>query len=298
MSGERRPDGEATARASARRPARAWADAVRPYRAAFFARFSALFEYRAAALAGVATQLWWGGIKVMGLAAFYASRPDADAALTLRDAITYTWTAQAVFALVPWTADPQVAQAVRTGSVAFDGVRPVDPYLFWYARSAGWLAARTLPRALLLCAVTALVFRALGLEPWAWQAPASLPAAAAFCFSMLLGLLLSTAVLMLLNVAVVVLLEERGVNALAAPVMMVLTGNVLPLGLYPSAIAQLLVVQPLAGVFDIPLRIYQGAGAGSTLVGLGLQSFWTIALVLAGRAALGAALRRLDVQGG
>lgn len=284
---------------SAGRRSNTWADAGRPYRAAFSARFSALLEYRSAALAGVVTQLWWGGIKAMALAAFYATRADADAALSLPDAITYTWTAQALFALVPWTADPHVVQAVQSGSVAFDGVRPVDPYLFWYARSAGWLAARTLPRALLLSAIVALGFRALGLDAWAWQAPASLAAAAASCLSLLLGLLLSTSVLMLLNVAVVMLLEERGVNALAAPVMLVFTGNVLPLGLYPGAVSQLLLVQPLAGIFDIPQRIYHGAMAGPMLaIGLGLQSFWTIALVLAGRAALAAALRRLDVQGG
>lgn len=273
-------------------------DALRPYRAAFAARFSSLLEYRSAALAGVATQLWWGGIKVMVLAAFYP--PDAAAVpLSLPNAITYVWTAQALFALMPWTADPDVVAAVRSGSVAFDGVRPVDPYAFWFARSAGWLAARALPRALLLGAVAAFGFRALGLEAWAWQAPASPIAGAAFCVSLGLALLLSTAALMWLNVAVIALLDERGINALAAPVILVLSGNLLPLGLYPDAMSRFLELQPLAGILDIPLRIYFGALSGPALgLGLGLQVFWTCALVLVGRAGLAAALRRLDVQGG
>jgi ABC-2 type transport system permease protein len=274
-------------------------DALRPYRAAFAARFSSLLEYRSAALAGVATQLWWGGIKVMVLAAFYPPEPSAGVPLSLPDAITYVWTAQALFALMPWTADPDVVAAVRSGSVAFDGVRPVDPYAFWFARSAGWLAARALPRALLLGAVAAFGFRALGLDAWAWQPPASPIAGAAFCVSLGLAVLLSTAALMWLNVAVVALLDERGINALAAPVILVLSGNLLPLGLYPDAMSRFLELQPLAGILDIPLRIYFGALSGPALgLGLGLQVFWTCALVLVGRAGLAAALRRLDVQGG
>jgi ABC-2 type transport system permease protein len=274
-------------------------DVLRPYRAALSARFSSLLEYRSAALAGVATQLWWGGIKVMVLAAFYPPARDAGVPLSLSNAITYVWTAQALFALMPWTADPDVVAAVRSGSVAFDGVRPVDPYAFWFARSAGWLAARTLPRALLLCAVAAFGFRAVGLGAWAWQAPPSLIAGLAFCVSLALGVLLSTAALMCINVAVVALLDERGINALAAPVILVLSGNLLPLGLYPDAMSRFLELQPLAGILDIPLRIYFGALSGPALLrGLGLQVFWTCALVLTGRAALAAVLRRLEVQGG
>src|SRR5688572_8654084 len=274
-------------------------DALRPYRAAFAARFSSLLEYRSAALAGVATQLWWGGIKVMVLAAFFPSGPDARVPLSLPNAITYVWTAQALFALMPWTADPDVAAAVRSGGVAFDGVRPVGPYAFWFARSAGWLAARTLPRALLLCGAAAFGFRALGLDAWAWQAPPSAAAGVAFCVSLGLALLLSTAALMWINVAVVALLDERGINALAAPVILVLSGNLLPLGLFPDAMSRFLELQPLACILDIPLRIYFGALSGpALLLGLGLQVFWTGVLVLAGRAALALALRRLEVQGG
>jgi len=44
--------------------------ASRPYLAAFRARFQLMLQYRTAALAGFATQCWWGGIKIMVLAAF------------------------------------------------------------------------------------------------------------------------------------------------------------------------------------------------------------------------------------
>ena len=45
-------------------------DWARPYLAPFRARFQLMLQYRAAALAGFATQCWWGGIKIMVFAAF------------------------------------------------------------------------------------------------------------------------------------------------------------------------------------------------------------------------------------
>ena len=44
-------------------------EAARPYLAAFRARFQLMLQYRAAALAGFATQLWWGAIRILVFAA-------------------------------------------------------------------------------------------------------------------------------------------------------------------------------------------------------------------------------------
>ena len=90
---------------------------LRPYVAAFASRFLVMLQYRTAAYAGFATQCWWGAIKTMVLAAFYGSASaSAGAPISLEHAITYTWLAQGLFALLPWSGDPDVALAVRTGS--------------------------------------------------------------------------------------------------------------------------------------------------------------------------------------
>ena len=58
-------------------------------------------------------------------------------------------------------------------------------------------------------------------------------------------------------------------------------------------------MQPFAGLQDIPFRIYFGQLTGAdALAGLGLQAFWTLTLIAAGRAMLEASMRRLQVQGG
>ncbi len=125
------------------------ADPLRPYAAAFAARFQLMMQYRAAALAGFATQCWFGAVKIMVVAAFYGAAPAAatGAPLSLSQVVTYCWLGQGLLALLPWVADPEVANAVRTGAVSYDRLRPVDTYGFWYVRSAGWMTARAAPRA-------------------------------------------------------------------------------------------------------------------------------------------------------
>jgi len=273
---------------------------ARPYVALFMSRFQLLLQYRGAAIAGVVTQCWWAGIKVMILAAFYgASAAASSAPITLSQAITYTWIAQALFALLPWMGDPDIATAVRTGTVSYDRLRPLDFYGLWFARTAGWIAARVVPRALLMAAVAAVLLRSLGLAQWGWQPPASVAAGFLFVVSLALALLLSATMVSLINIAVAALLDARGINALVAPLVIVFSGSLLPLSLLPDWMQLALLAQPFAGLLDIPVRIYFGQLSGpSVFAGLGLQVLWITALVLLGRYWLTRVLRTLDMQGG
>lgn len=273
---------------------------ARPYLAAFNVRFLLMLQYRAAAIAGFMTQCWWGGIKVMIYAAFYNASTLAQAApISLPQIVTYTWLAQAFLALAPWSADPDVTLAMRTGAVSYDRLRPVDAYSLWYARAAGWMTARAVPRALLMAALAAVALPLLGLHEWAWLPPPNLTQAGLFLLSLILVVTLSTAITMLINVVVVATLNDRGVNTLITPLVIVLSGNLIPLALFPDALHLALFIQPFAGVVDIPFRIYSGNLAGAMAwAGIGLQAFWTVVLVLAGRVWMERVMRRLEVQGG
>ena len=276
-------------------------DLARPYIAAFASRFMPMLQYRTAALAGFATQCWWGGIKVMVFAAFYggATAAGASASMSLAQAITYTWLAQGLLVLLPWLGDPEVAQAVRTGAVAYDRLRPVDAYALWFARSAGWIAARVLPRVALMAAFAMVALPLVGLGDWAWQLPAGVAAGLAFALSAVFALLLSTSMVMLLNVAATAALNERGISAVATPVVIVFSGNLLPLAMLPDAWQTALLIQPLAGLMDIPARLYFGQLQGwQAIGGLGLQVFWIAVLVTLGHLAMGRTMRSLQVQGG
>jgi ABC-2 type transport system permease protein len=271
---------------------------ARPYLAAFRARFQLMLQYRVAALAGFATQCWWGGIRIMVFAAFYGAN-EAAAPISLADAVTYVWLGQALLALLPWVADPEIGHAVRTGGVGYDRLRPLDAYGFWFARTLGWMLARALPRAVLMALAAGIVLPLAGLGTWAWRPPASVASALLFVPAFALMTALGAAVLMLANIVVAASLNERGVNAVLTPLVIVFSGSLLPLDFFPDSLRPFLHVQPLAGLVDIPFRIYFADLAGAeALQGLTLQAGWTLALIGIGRFAMERMMRRLQVQGG
>jgi ABC-2 type transport system permease protein len=94
-------------------------------------------------------------------------------------------------------------------------------------------------------------------------------------------------------------MTDRGASLLMTPFVIFLSGSEVPLPLLPDWMQTFLFVQPLAGICDIPFRVYSGNLSGSVAVlGLGLQCFWIAALLAIGRMALERAMRRLEVQGG
>ena len=269
-----------------------------PYLAAFRARFQVTLQYRAAALAGFATQCWWGGLKIMIYAAFFTTGARL-APMSLAHTITYTWLSQAFLLLEPWNADPEVAEMVRSGAVAYERLRPLDAWGWWYARALAWQAARIVPRAGLMFALAAVVLPLVGLGRWSLAPPAGLAASGLFLASLAAAALLSASMIVLLDIIVVAAMTDRGANVLAAPLAGLLSGGILPLAFFPAWMVGALRLQPFAGLVDIPFRIYFAdlAGAGA-LAAIALQLGWTVVLALAGRWALAAAMSRLQVQGG
>ncbi len=276
------------------------ASPLAPYLGTFSQRLQLTLQYRAAAIAGFFTQSWFGGILIMVLAAFYSLNPARAGALSLSQAITYTWLSQATLALIPmFGGDPQVTAAVRTGAVAYDRLRPIDTYAYWYTGAAGYMIARAAPRFALIFAFAAVAMPLAGFGDWSWRVPASFVAGALYAVSLVLVVTLASAMMVLVNLMTVVTLDNRGLISITGALIMLLSGNVLPLQLYPDWMHAFLFVQPIAGVLDIPARIYFGQLTGPmALAGLGLQAFWTFTLVAIGWTWTGSVMRRLQVQGG
>jgi len=272
--------------------------ALRPYFAVFAGRLQLTLQYRAAALAGFATQLWFGAIRVLIFAAFFAGGA-AHAPISLANAITYTWLGQAFLAFLPWYADPDIVEMVRTGAVAYERTRPVDTYGWWYVRALAWSVARVLPRAALMIGFAGVLLPLVGLGSWGLAPPRDLAAAGLFLLSALGLVLLSAAVTLLLNVILVTTMDDRGANAVFSSVVNVLSGLVVPLAFFPDWLRPWLRAQPFAGLFDIPFSIYFGALSGWSAAGaIAIQFGWIAALIVFGRWRLEAAMARLQVQGG
>lgn len=272
-----------------------------PYIAILIVRFQMLLQYRAAAIAGFGTQIWWGGIMVMAMAAFYLT-PGAetrDLPLSLAEIITYIWLGQALLALLPWNTDAEIQEMVRTGNVAYEQIRPVDTYWLWYMRSMATRTAPPILRGIPLVAFAAFILPLAGLDDWALKPPPDFTAAALFTVSLLAVIFLTSAITALISISVIWSISGQGINTLAMPVVTFFSGMIVPLPFFPGWMQPFLNAQPFRGLVDVPFRIYLGDLAGiDAFLGIVHQVIWTAILIAFGRWLMARAMKQLVVQGG
>ena len=136
---------------------------------AFFRmRLQSGLQYRAAALAGIVTQFFWGGMEIGLYRAFYEGAP-GKFPMAFSALVSYIWLRQAFLALLnTWTYENELFDAILSGNVAYELCRPCSLCGMWFART---LALR-LSRAALRCGPI-LVLAALLPAPWRLSMPAS-----------------------------------------------------------------------------------------------------------------------------
>jgi ABC-2 type transport system permease protein len=266
---------------------------VKPYLALFRARFRVLFQYRAAAVAGFVTQLFFGLVKIMVLAAFYENGTRTAPPLSLAHAITYTWLAQAFFHLLPYSAnpDPEVRDMIRTGHVAYELVRPLDLHGLWWARA---LAARTAPTLARSVPMFLVAMPLLGM-----QHPASFASALAFAVTLFGAAVLTSAFTTIITASLMWTVSGTGIARIMPSLVAVGSGLVVPLPLFPDWAQPILSALPFHAMADLPFRLYLGDLPASAAPRVLLEQIaWTLVMVAIGRIVVASGRRRLVVQGG
>jgi ABC-2 type transport system permease protein len=263
---------------------------MRGYLALTAARFRVLLQYRAAAIAGIATQLFWGLIRMMIFLAFYSSSTRVQP-MSRADMVTYIWLGQAMLGLLPWNFDNEVRNMLRTGAVAYELVRPLDLYAHWYCRAFAQRVAPTLMRSVPLFLVAMLWF---GMRP-----PPSFSSGLAWLLTTFGAALLNTAFMTLVTLTMFWTLSGEGIQRIAPFLVYMFSGMLLPLALWPAWAQPTLHFLPFRGMVDVPFRVYLGQTSPSqALVEFAIQLLWTTTLVLTGRVLLARGTHRLVVQGG
>lgn len=263
---------------------------MKAYWSLFSARFRMLLQYRAAALAGFGTQLFFGFVRVMVFDAFYRSS-DAVQPMTYPEVVTYIWLGQAMLLIVMFGADAEVGQMIRSGTVAYELVRPLDLYGLWYARAVASRIAPITLRAVPMFIVAGLF---LGL-----QAPASIATAALWGLATIGAVLLSSAIATLITISLLWTVSGEGISRIAPALIFIFSGLIVPLPLWPDWLQPVLNFLPFRGLADVPFRIYMGHIPPSQAVyALAHQAVWIIFFIVLGRWVLSRGTRKLVVQGG
>ena len=263
---------------------------MRSYLCAFRLRRKMELQYRGAMIGGIVCQVVFGLILIALYRALYSSKPQA---LPLEHVVTYVWLQQAFFRMLVAT-DPDLLDKIRTGGIAYDLCRPVSLYGFYYARIMAQKITGSVMRA-----VPMLLFAALLPEGWGICMPASVPALLLSLLALLLGLLCVSALENITMAFTMRTLDPRGVQAMLNLLMMTLSGNILPLTLFPDRWQKVITLLPYAQLLDAPIRLYTGdtpAGAAAGI--LGIQAAWIVLLTALGVRLWNRHQRKIVLQGG
>lgn len=262
---------------------------IRPYWSAFRIRALLEFQYRGAALGGIITQGFFGLILIFLYQALYAGSEPRQ----LMETITYVWLQQ-MFFFALLTGEGEIIQQIMSGSVAYSLVRPVDQQLYWCCRD---LAMKIVGVGMRLTPMLLLQF--ILPEDCRMLPPGSPLAFVQFFVSMLMGFLCLTEISSISQACVMITLDNRGLSSILNLLKAVLSGNVIPLTLFPASVQQLIRYQPFAQALDAPIRMYLNEQtAGEFALNFGVQLLWFFALMLMARLLWRSNLKRLVVQGG
>lgn len=267
---------------------------MRAYLSIFKLRMSTGLQYRAAAMAGVATQFFWGFMIIMIYEAFYTQSLD-HAPISLSQLVTYIWLQQSFLSFVMlWFRDNELFQLITTGNIAYELCRPSDIYGLWYAK----LLAQRIASALLRSFPILIVAFFLP-EPYRFALPTDITTFVLFAITLLLGLFILVSISMLLYISVFVTMSPMGSLLLFGVFGEFCAGMTIPIPLMPIWLQNILSILPFRWTADFPFRVYTGhIPSEEALMGITIQLIWLVVLIGLGKFLMTKALRRVVVQGG
>lgn len=267
---------------------------MKQYISFFRMRLLAGLQYRAAAIAGIATQVVWGLLEVLLYRAFYVTDPKL-LPMDMQALSNYIWMQQALFGL--WNVyawEQELFQAVQTGTVAYELVRPTDLYAMWTARSLGLRLSRCVLRILPVLLVGVLLPAPFGL-----RLNISAGVFVLFLLSAGLTLWLCVAFGMLCYSLTFYVVDPKGIIALVPAVCEFLSGDLLPLPFFPEKLRKFAELSTFGALQNVPLRIFGGDIVGMKVgYSIVLQLGWCFVITALGYGLLNRGIRRLCIAGG
>ena len=268
---------------------------MKTYLSIFKVRFINGLQYRTAALAGIATQVFFGFILVSVYAAFFESNNSADLPMSLKQIISYLWLNQSFLALIyPWARDNDLLSLIRSGNVSYEYVRPISFYKKWFAT----LYANRIS-GVLLRFLPVIIISTILPKPYNLSSPYSIYSFILFIITLLIGSLIVNAFSLIMHLITFYTLNEKGVLALFTVISEIFAGGIVPIAFFPKYLKILADILPFKYTIDLPFRIYSGnIDLYNSFPLIILSIIWLIILILIGLFISKNVSKKVIVQGG
>ena len=127
---------------------------MRKYIAVFKIRFKNQIQYRGAALGGLICQGFFAAILIALYRALYAAHPDQS--IPLSATVSYVWLQQAFFRML-FSNSSDLSDRIISGDIAYDLLRPLGIYRYYFADNLSGRIGTSLIRALPMLLIALLL---------------------------------------------------------------------------------------------------------------------------------------------
>lgn len=253
--------------------------------------FQRQLQYRAANYAGFIVNTFFFVVRAYVFMALYEHR-GVVADYDVVEAITFTGLTQAILMVVGiFGSANEIANAVKTGEVATDLMKPIDYQLFILFRQFGRSIYFILFRALPIFLVMVIFFP--------WKPPDSFTSLMFFFPSLIFAATISVSFSFMIGISAFWLMDIRGIFGMVMGAGILLSGFLVPISFFPDSLGKICEWLPFIGQSYVPVGIYLGKYTGVKMLSMfGRQIIWAFIVVLMGRMFMGFAVRRVVIQGG
>ena len=267
---------------------------MKTYISYFKLKFITGLQYRAAAIAGISTQLFFGIVYISVYVAFYESGSN-NLPMKLNELVSYLWLSQAFFALIyMWYKDKEIIKLIKTGNIAYELCRPQNLYFMWASKIFGERLSNVTLRFL-----PVILFALLLPTPYNLDLSITFDRFIVFIASFILSSFLMTVLILLYHIICLFTLDEKGIVNMFMVISDILSGLVLPIPFFPKYLQNVSNLLPFRYISDFPFRLYVGnITINEGLKGLIIQIIWIIILIIIGRILMKKALKKTVIQGG
>jgi ABC-2 type transport system permease protein len=246
--------------------------------------------YRAATIAGLATNFFFGLFRVAVLLALLENRSEI-AGYTAQDAIVYTGFTQAMLALLMIFGWWDLMISVHNGDVSSDLLKPMDFFTYWLAQDLG--------RALVALLLRGIVFMALFEVVYDLTYPETAVSWFIVIISIILSWLISFCFRFLVNLAAFWTPNAKGIGRFWFVVSWFFSGQLMPLRFFPDWVQTIANLTPFPHMLNTVVELYIGIIHGpEAWLMLLIQLLWVVGLVGVCQFVLKTAVWRLVILGG
>jgi ABC-2 type transport system permease protein len=252
--------------------------------------FQRQLTYRAATFAGLATNFFFGMLRVAVMVALYEASAEVNG-ISLRGAITFTGLTQALIGFLSIFGWYDMMNSIYTGAVASDLLKPMGYFNFWLAQDFGRALAQLVLRGFTMMAAYAVLIGISfpnGMDQWT-----------AFVISLVLAWLISFSWRFLVNLSGFWTPDARAIGRFGFVLLYFVTGFLMPLRFFPDWFVRMCDYTPFPHMVNSVVEIYLGVLSGPQIaIVLAKQAVWAVLLVFICQLTLRFGVRRLVIQGG